>query len=240
MCAPWPSFSLVWLRSFGLGVSHQLPSFILVYNVVYSWFPLSGVTSTFMCYVCLPPALCYPCFGRELKTVILNSPTSPCSLPPHSRIADRTPDRQQKKCLVACFPFVLFPHFVQCFVFCFFFPKDPHAALFTSLARKDLPLLEYVVEFSQLAVLTAFDDAALNSLFWIGANYHCPVDLPDTTGDRGKLSSGVWRASISDLEHTQRGLLFPCLVQAGPHIPSLDQRGLLFPSLAQRGLMFLN
>ncbi len=29
---------------------------------------------------------------------------------------------------------------------------------------------------------TGLDDATLNSLFWIGANYHRPVDLPDTTG----------------------------------------------------------
>ncbi len=47
---------------------------------------------------------------------------------------------------------------------------------------KNLPLLEYAVEFSQLVVLTAFDNVTLNSLFWIGANYHRPVDLPDTTG----------------------------------------------------------
>ncbi|KAL0159838.1 hypothetical protein M9458_043563, partial [Cirrhinus mrigala] len=41
---------------------------------------------------------------------------------------------------------------------------DPHTSMSTLLAHKDLPLLEYVVEFSQLAVLTAFYDAALNSL----------------------------------------------------------------------------
>ncbi len=35
----------------------------------------------------------------------------------------------------------------------------------------------------------AFDDAALNSLFWIWANDHRTVDLPDTTG----LS---WRKAI--------------------------------------------
>ncbi|KAI2656134.1 Nck-associated protein 5 [Labeo rohita] len=58
---------------------------------------------------------------------------------------------------------------------------DPLAALFTSLARKDLPLLEYAVEFSQLAVLTAFGNVALNLLFWIRANYHLPIDLSDTT-----------------------------------------------------------
>ncbi len=85
---------------------------------------------------------------------------------------DRTPDRQNN--LVACFPSVCFP-------------MDPLASLFTS--RKNLPLLEYASEFSQLTVLTAFDGAALNSLFWFGANYHRPFDLPDTTG----LS---WREAI--------------------------------------------
>ncbi len=91
-------------------------------------------------------------------------------------------------------PLFCFPCFVQCFVICY--PWDLIAALFTSLAREDLPLLVYVVEFSQLAILTAFDDSALNSLLWIGGNYHYPVDLPDTTG----LS---WRASILDPEHSQ-------------------------------------
>ncbi|KAL0182354.1 hypothetical protein M9458_021729, partial [Cirrhinus mrigala] len=61
-------------------------------------------------------------------------------------------------------------------------PMDSLAAKFTSFACKDLSLLEYAVEFSQLAVLTAFDDAALNSLFWIGVNYFLPINLPDTTG----------------------------------------------------------
>ncbi len=52
---------------------------------------------------------------------------------------------------------------------------DHISAKFTSLARKDLPHLEYAVEFSrQLAVLTVFNYAALNSLFWIWANYHRP------------------------------------------------------------------
>ncbi|XP_018964011.1 diacylglycerol kinase kappa-like [Cyprinus carpio] len=44
---------------------------------------------------------------------------------------------------------------------------DPLATRFTALARKDLSLLKYAVEFSQFTVVTAFDKAALNSLFWI-------------------------------------------------------------------------
>ncbi|KAL0185592.1 hypothetical protein M9458_017262, partial [Cirrhinus mrigala] len=33
-----------------------------------------------------------------------------------------------------------------------------------------------------LATMSALHDATLSSLFWIGANYNHPVDLPDTTG----------------------------------------------------------
>ncbi|KAL0182313.1 hypothetical protein M9458_021688, partial [Cirrhinus mrigala] len=50
---------------------------------------------------------------------------------------------------------------------------DPLTAMFTSLAHKDLPLLEY-----------AFNDVRRRC-----DNYHHPVDLPDTTG----LS---WREAI--------------------------------------------
>ncbi len=66
---------------------------------------------------------------------------------------------------------------------------DSLTSKFTSLAPKDISLLEYAVEFRQLAVLMAFNDAALNSLFWIGANYYRAVNLPDTRG----LS---WREAI--------------------------------------------
>ncbi len=55
---------------------------------------------------------------------------------------------------------------------------------------KDLPLLDYAGDFSQLAVLTFFFwwcYAELTVLVW--ENYHCPVDLPETTG----LS---WREAI--------------------------------------------
>ncbi len=56
------------------------------------------------------------------------------------------------------------------------------AVRFTVLARWDLLLEEFAREFSGLAVWTGLDDATLNSLFWIGAKYHRPMDLPDTTG----------------------------------------------------------
>ncbi|KAL0173806.1 hypothetical protein M9458_029774, partial [Cirrhinus mrigala] len=56
------------------------------------------------------------------------------------------------------------------------------AACFSALARRDLPFVEYAREFCGLATMLVLDDATLNSLFWIGANYYHSVDLPDTTG----------------------------------------------------------
>ncbi|KAL0188679.1 hypothetical protein M9458_015778, partial [Cirrhinus mrigala] len=57
-------------------------------------------------------------------------------------------------------------------------------ARFSTLARRDLPFVEYAREFcpGRLAMMSGLDDATINSLFWIGANYSRPVDLPDTTG----------------------------------------------------------
>lgn len=53
--------------------------------------------------------------------------------------------------------------------------------MFTALARKDLSLLGVCDQVQSSAMVTVFDDAALNSLFWIRANYYQPVDPPDTT-----------------------------------------------------------
>ncbi len=56
------------------------------------------------------------------------------------------------------------------------------ASRFAALARQGLPFYDYAGEFCKLAAATAWDDATLNHLFWLGANFHHPVDLPDTTG----------------------------------------------------------
>ncbi len=42
-----------------------------------------------------------------------------------------------------------------------------------------------------------------NSLFWIGANYHQLTSQTPLNWAGGKQSSGVWRMSISDPEHSQ-------------------------------------
>ncbi len=50
------------------------------------------------------------------------------------------------------------------------------------LALWDLPFYEYAGEFSRFVAATVLDDATINTMFWLGANYHRPVDLLDTTG----------------------------------------------------------
>ncbi len=56
------------------------------------------------------------------------------------------------------------------------------ADLFSALAHLDLLFVAFAREFYRIYTNTELDDTTLNSLFWIGANYHRPVDLPDTTG----------------------------------------------------------
>ncbi len=56
------------------------------------------------------------------------------------------------------------------------------ASQFTALARLDFPFIVYARKLCKLAAATALDNATINFLFWHGANYHCPVVLPDTTG----------------------------------------------------------
>ncbi len=106
------------------------------------------------------------------------------------------------------------------------------AACVIALARresfhKDLPFMENLWEFCGLTMATAFDDATILSLFWHRANYHRPVDLPDTTG----LS---WR----ELSHCRPRLLQPCshpgklmLLSVAPPSPP--------PSVAQKYLPLL-
>ncbi len=77
----------------------------------------------------------------------------------------------------------VFPFFEKFCLFPYFSPRGMEtAARFSALARRDLPFVEYAWEFCGLAAKTAWDDATINSLFWTGANYHHPVDLPDTKG----------------------------------------------------------
>ncbi len=56
------------------------------------------------------------------------------------------------------------------------------AARLFALIWRDLPFMEYAGEFCGLAAVTEVQDAALLHLFRLGACYHRPLDLPDTTG----------------------------------------------------------
>ncbi len=78
---------------------------------------------------------------------------------------------------------------------------DP-ASRFAALAHQGLPFYEYAREFCKLAAATAWDDATLNKLFWLGANHHRPVDLPDTTGLSWR--EGVWGVSRPEPEPARR------------------------------------
>ncbi len=80
----------------------------------------------------------------------------------------------------------LFPVFLL-FLFVCFSPLHGMEVtkLFSALARRTpahIPRMGDLCGLGRLAVCTALDDAKLNSLFWIGANYHSPMDLSDTTG----------------------------------------------------------
>ncbi len=128
-----------------------------------------------MCDSCLPHA-------GWIKIVLVNSPVSPNSLflAPHSASRDRTADQTKSKRRPFS-PFVF--GFSISFLFSLFSPAAMEVAVhFIALARRDLPFVEYWWKFCGLAAVMAFDDATNLSLFWHGANYHRPVDLPDTTG----------------------------------------------------------
>ncbi len=56
------------------------------------------------------------------------------------------------------------------------------AACVLALIRRDLSFVEYGGEFCGLAAVAELHDTAILHLFWLGACYHHPMDLPDTTG----------------------------------------------------------
>lgn len=56
-----------------------------------------------------------------------------------------------------------------------------YATKCTALACRSLHLLDFSVE-NHHAITCSNDDETLKSVIWIGANYHKPVELPDTTG----------------------------------------------------------
>lgn len=53
-----------------------------------------------------------------------------------------------------------------------------YAAKFTAVAQMSHNFFTFTEHFCHLVVTSK----TLKSFFWIGANYHYPVDLPDTSG----------------------------------------------------------
>lgn len=100
-----------------------------------------------MCCVFLPTR-CSPLFGL-FKTVIRESPVSSRL---HSYTVDIVIEYQTDKKFNCVFSLHLISVFCTVLFFSVFSPMDILAALFSSLAHKELPFLEYGVEFSQLAI----------------------------------------------------------------------------------------
>ncbi len=143
-----------------------------IYSVFFPVFPVG-------CYTCLFHALCVlPAVWDPLKFVILRIWFSCFLVLRHRRSLTEQPNETKSE-QSHFFPLFVF-HFFHFFFF-FFPPAEVPACIF-ALSRRDLPFYEYAGEFCRLATGTALDDAAINHLFWLGANYHRPVDLPDTTG----------------------------------------------------------
>ncbi|KAL1273032.1 hypothetical protein QQF64_028894 [Cirrhinus molitorella] len=84
--------------------------------------------------------------------------------------------------------------------------------------------VEYAREFCGLALITALDDATLNSLFWIGANYHRPVDLSrhhrtELEGRDPPVSGATSKRHIhygpnAPTESLLQSLLLQCILQS--------------------------
>ncbi len=186
----------------------------------------------------------------------MKSPTSPRSFAP-TQLALVTEHRNIKQ-EVSSAPS---SRFVSVFLKLFFSPSpcNGNRCKIRRPNPKDLPLVVFAREFSGLAVLTGFDDATLNSLFWIRANYHRPVDLTDTTGlcwregilrclesvrpliQNLSIVKPAGRSTVKDADRSEvkpAGTLKSSGRSAVSSKPA-GQRGLLFTSSAQRGLLFL-
>ncbi len=146
--------------------------------------PLSSVTLA-MCVFMLP---CVTLGFGLLKTEIRISHSSPHSLTPHSStMTEHWTYKQEITLLHVCPPF-LFLHFVL--LFCFYclslFPHwSPRRNVHIPSSTGPAPLgvhgwVQPARRFNGVQQHCT-ELTALNSLFWIGENYHRPIKLPDTT-----------------------------------------------------------
>ncbi len=119
--------------------------------------------------------------------------------------------------------------FLPCFCFPVFSRGMEFTARFAALARRDLLFFEYAGEFCGLAAVMTSEDATINSLFWLGANYHRPVDLPDTMGLSWRESVFRCLRSVQDKSVTVRGSQRPaghCCLKPTTVCGSLKPRAL--------------
>ncbi len=101
-----------------------------------------------------------------------------------------------------------------------------------ALIRRNLTLVEYTGEFCGLAASKELHDAAILHLFRLGANYHCPMDLPDTTGLCWR--EGIYRCLGSYRSRVETSPLVSPLAppssSSPPLVPSSSSSSPLVPS----------
>ncbi len=125
------------------------------------------------------------------------------------------------------------------------------AAGFLALIRRDLSFVEYAGEFCGLAVVTELHDTAILHLFQLGAKYHCPMDLPDTTGLCWR--EGIYRCLGSFRSRVETSPLVSPLAppsssssplvlsssSSSPLVPSSSSSSPLVPSSSSSSLLIL-
>ncbi len=95
-------------------------------------------------------------------------------------------------------------------------PNSPRSPLF----------YEYAREFCKLAMATTEDDSTINQLLWLGANYHHPVDLQDTTlgSVRARARTSPTAVRSSRKPPSIRGPCKPAAVRGQRKSATRDQR----------------
>ncbi len=113
------------------------------------------------------------------------------------------------------------------------------AAGVLALIRRDLPFVEYTAEFCGLAAVSKLHDATILHLFRLGACYHHPIDLPDTTGLSWR--EGIYRCLGSFRSRVETSPLLSPLVPpssySSPLVPSNSSVSPLVPSSSSSSLL---
>ncbi len=151
---------------------------------------VSAVIRHSWCYVSPAPPMFWFWMNKVIdwRTPRLLAPSSPRK---RERTADPKQDRKRR--LFTQFIFLIFEKF---FVSQFCSHGMDAASRFAALAHQGLPFYEFAGEFCKLAAATAWYDATLNKLFWLGPTttvLWTSQTPPDWVA--GKVFSGVWGVS---------------------------------------------